>query len=539
MIKHILLLSMAMVLMAGGVAAAPRIQEHMGPVEEYYYPHLHNLVWDEAVPGRVFATSPIGGWRSDDGGRSWYALSPDTPNLHYGRLLFERTRRTMYLYRRGDPQLYQSSDQGATWAVISQALFYQLELVPGSPGSLYAIHGDWRLRRSDDGGVSWRELARPGTGGDLLLGVAPGGTLYAITGMQLYRSNDGGKSWAVAGAWPVEAHPRELLVAGDGSLIAGVTSDDQPSVSAKALLRSTNEGATWQSAPLQARHFAVLRLAGATLWVGSDDGRVWRLVDIRKWDEAAAWHELPIQLARPRHEHSDIPYTPLITEIAPGPGGVVLVGSIHGIYRASGAAGPALLRARGLLPTGALPSNPLPGEHGQPGTRYFPETGHRLGEPFLSAWQRLGGLAGPGYPRTEPFIERNLDSGTDELVQYFERARLGTSLNGGPVRPGRIVPPLLAEQGLSFPTSKAKTGCRYVTETQHNLCGAFLEAWHNLGGVALLGLPLSEAQPVATTPEGPPLVTQWFERGRLTQQNGPVEPALIGNEELRIRGWLP
>lgn len=91
--------------------------------------------------------------------------------------------------------------------------------------------------------------------------------------------------------------------------------------------------------------------------------------------------------------------------------------------------GDVILRARGIdwftLPKGAP----------KPGCRYFPETGHSLCEPFLSAWQSSGlefdrrrgkseaeSLALSGMPISEPQVE-TLPDGRLILVQWFERAR--------------------------------------------------------------------------------------------------------------------
>ncbi|HEU5424190.1 MAG TPA: S8 family serine peptidase, partial [Nitrolancea sp.] len=64
-----------------------------------------------------------------------------------------------------------------------------------------------------------------------------------------------------------------------------------------------------------------------------------------------------------------------------------------------------------VFPAAATPLGP------DPGTRYFPETGHTLGGAFLGYWQARGGLAIFGYPTSEPFEQNG------RVVQYFERAR--------------------------------------------------------------------------------------------------------------------
>lgn len=505
----------------------------MGAVGDYLYPHLHNLVWHPDDPQRVYATSPIGGWTSADAGRTWAPLSPDTPNIHYGRLLLEPSTRALYLYRWGDPILRRSTDFGVSWQTRSPAMIYGLALVPGASASLYALHGDWRLRRSDDGGATWRDLAQPASRAEeMVFAVAPRGELFALTSGQLFRSSDEGRSWSAVGNWPAGARPRELLVAADGALVASIASDDKPSVSARAVWRSTDNGATWVEARLPAARIAVLAQASdGAFWLGSDDGRVWWTAPRSDWANAASWHELPMQLAQPSALRSDIPYTPMITDISPGPNGVVLIGTIHGIYRAASSAGPALLRARGLLPTAALPSAPV----ARPADGlYFELSGHGLREPFLSGWQHAGGLATLGLPRSEPFLERNLDTGRDELVQYFERGRLGHPV-GQLVQLGlgRVGPPLLAEAGIAPVRETPRAGCRYFAATGQNLCGAMLAAWQTHGELNYLGYPLGPASGSGQT-------SQWFERGRLEQPtSGAPFLCLVGSEELQARGWLP
>ena len=54
---------------------------------------------------------------------------------------------------------------------------------------------------------------------------------------------------------------------------------------------------------------------------------------------------------------------------------------------------------------------------------FFTETGHNLGNAFLSFWQRNGGLAVFGYPISEEIVETNEADGRQYTVQYFERNR--------------------------------------------------------------------------------------------------------------------
>lgn len=128
----------------------------------------------------------------------------------------------------------------------------------------------------------------------------------------------------------------------------------------------------------------------------------------------------------------------------------------------------------------------------QESTVFYPETGHYVAEPFLSAFQAVGDEAMWGPPITEPFEENGL------LVQYFERTRLQCSeQTQGPCEP-RISPlgEMLARQTPrvpSVPDSMIRDGlCRYFPETGHNVCFSFLAFYLDHGGPDVLGPPISE-----------------------------------------------
>lgn len=69
-------------------------------------------------------------------------------------------------------------------------------------------------------------------------------------------------------------------------------------------------------------------------------------------------------------------------------------------------------------PAGAPNQQPNTG----PGSQLFPETGKRVGGPFLAYWQKNGGLQQQGYPISEEFMEKSDLDGKTYRVQYFERA---------------------------------------------------------------------------------------------------------------------
>jgi hypothetical protein len=94
-----------------------------------------------------------------------------------------------------------------------------------------------------------------------------------------------------------------------------------------------------------------------------------------------------------------------------------------------GLLGNQLLTERGWLDWNGLPLAGATLPEAQP-TRtgadllWFRETQHTLSGAFLQAWNKQGGLAIVGLPKTRVFEERNPDDGGTYQVQYFERTRM-------------------------------------------------------------------------------------------------------------------
>jgi hypothetical protein len=150
-----------------------------------------------------------------------------------------------------------------------------------------------------------------------------------------------------------------------------------------------------------------------------------------------------------------------------------------------------------------------------PGSRgrclYAPETRHNVCDAFLSFWESNGGLANFGHPLTRPYVDPQLG----QVVQYFERARFelhrhadGTTY----VLLGRLGAERAAGRDTvpAFKTATpiARSDCRFIRETGHNLCAGFRAYWEAFGGLAVFGYPISEEHL-----EGG-IVVQYFERAR-------------------------
>ncbi len=128
--------------------------------------------------------------------------------------------------------------------------------------------------------------------------------------------------------------------------------------------------------------------------------------------------------------------------------------------------------------------------------RYFPETGHNLGEPFLSRWTVIGGEQGIGLPISEERYDDDLG-----VTQDFEAVSLTFD-------PGREYPWTIQSQKLpqeiidaAAPASARErvSGCdenaifcQFFPESGHSLSGTFVSYWSLHGDLPIIGLPVSE-----------------------------------------------
>ncbi|HEX6291015.1 MAG TPA: cellulase family glycosylhydrolase [Herpetosiphonaceae bacterium] len=162
---------------------------------------------------------------------------------------------------------------------------------------------------------------------------------------------------------------------------------------------------------------------------------------------------------------------------------------------------------------------------------------------FRDFWLRSGGLPVFGYP-IGPALPDETERGP-RTSQHFERYRLEAHPDlpvPYTVQLGRLGAERLAQQGRpTQPVVKAVSGCRFFSQTGHNVCGTFLAYWRSHGlelddagmsereSLALLGLPLTEPT-LETNSSGDRVLTQWFERARLEDHGGTILQGLLNVE---------
>jgi hypothetical protein len=182
------------------------------------------------------------------------------------------------------------------------------------------------------------------------------------------------------------------------------------------------------------------------------------------------------------------------------------------------------------------------------GGAFFSVTGHSLRGAFQRFWNANGGLEVFGYPLTEELIEPEVGTGRPRTVQYFERARFEhfPEFSGTPyeVQLTRLGDTALRQQGVAWETlpraGDAPPECRLFPETGKRLCPPFTDAWERAGGLALVGLPLTEAFPVVDAARGISYTVQYFERTRIEDHGGAgMRYGLLGSELMTRWGGMP
>ncbi len=187
-------------------------------------------------------------------------------------------------------------------------------------------------------------------------------------------------------------------------------------------------------------------------------------------------------------------------------------------------------------------------------TRYFAQTGHNVGGPFLDYYETHGGLAIFGLPLTEVLQEAGVQ------VQYFERVRLERSVDqpthvsiaplGALLTHERHEEPAFRYQPpaqtatithaatLPLPADLHLTDTVYFTHTGHHMRYQHYRYWQQHGGEAVFGLPISELLTEQNRQTGRAYMVQYFERARFEYHLGRPDEAyhiqhgLLGREYL-------
>lgn len=205
--------------------------------------------------GSIFANHVGSGniYRSSNKGDSWHY------SAGFGVSRFA-TNRTGVIYAGSGGGIFQSTDIGNTWTLLSDKIFGGVAslLVDSSDVmyagaysvSLYDGPAGGGLYRSTDGGSSWThkwfyEIPPPNTVS--LLATNSRGHIFAGVGFTLHRSTDGGATWLRLPLW---SYATSIAITSGGSIYVGSAYD--------GLRYSTDNGDTWDQAPLKATNIQCL-----------------------------------------------------------------------------------------------------------------------------------------------------------------------------------------------------------------------------------------------------------------------------------------
>jgi len=220
--------------------------------------------------------------KSIDGGRRWEAANRGLGRLSVRQLAINPTHPATMYAATGDPYgdgVFKTTDGGRTW-VRSGLAHYFVDAVavdPRTPDTVYAAYWDPMFAndpeevfaRSTDGGRSWR-YPKPGVSTAYISSFAIDrrgtASIYAATRRGILRSTNGGRNWRLAGPPGVSAIEIDPLKA--NTVYAASQS--------RGLFRSVNGGRTWSryGHGLKARMIYSLAISSRShlLYVGTDAG---------------------------------------------------------------------------------------------------------------------------------------------------------------------------------------------------------------------------------------------------------------------------
>ncbi|RPJ83670.1 MAG: hypothetical protein EHM18_13490 [Acidobacteria bacterium] len=203
---------------------------------------VNQLVFDPAVPNRLYVADQTDVWRSTDGGGSWWAITT-MPDISFAGLALDPAD-THTVYAWGGGTLYRTVDDGAHWTAQSAYVnmkFEPTELLCSAAGGgrLYATGFLGGVFTSGDAGKTWTsiELNLPFSGRHLTLVPGNPERLWLCTGGGLFSKPAGSGLW--------QDHNRGL--ASFSNVLA--TAKDHPerlyAIGSDAFYRSSDAGVTW------------------------------------------------------------------------------------------------------------------------------------------------------------------------------------------------------------------------------------------------------------------------------------------------------
>jgi photosystem II stability/assembly factor-like uncharacterized protein len=240
---------------------------------------------DTVAPGRLYALTGTGIFRSGDDARTWtrvegsipepvrdLAVDPKSPDriwavTNLNRLYFSSNGGRSWTKRQGSgitalmigpagDWLYantssqgflRSSDLGISWRAVlgmpKTSTVYDLAFDPADSSAVYAATGDG-LYRSRDKGATWQKITAVALAGKISQVEIQGSRILAAARPGIFHSSDGGTTWTFGGGPPQSRGEVVALAASPDAAFAGTWQPNELG----SVYRSIDRGATWQPA---------------------------------------------------------------------------------------------------------------------------------------------------------------------------------------------------------------------------------------------------------------------------------------------------
>ena len=218
----------------------------------------------------VYLATPIGLFRSTDGGTNWTPLQAGLNEQDFHSIAFLPGQPSSTVLVGADAGgVYRTTNAGDAWSSSSQglneSLVTEVVTVPGTSGVAYAAATDG-VYSTTDSGSSWTRASGglPTSPVDALalrvaVSLQPGNeqTLFAGTlGDGLWSSVDGGTTWAPQGTGLDDSFISAIAIApSNNTIMYAGTSHTGPS--SQRVYKSTDSGATWAVTGLDAGGFPI------------------------------------------------------------------------------------------------------------------------------------------------------------------------------------------------------------------------------------------------------------------------------------------
>ena len=162
------------------------------------------LAVDAGSATTLYAATAQSVFVSTDGATSWRASTTGSGTGIVAIIAHPTQAGTVFASVQNPPALFRSTDIGQTWTQLTIAPPDQLAgpvtaIVFGSNGAMIAANYDKGLLISTDGGNTWTAGASQGVYNNQSLAISPNnpGNLYLVNGSGVQRSGDGGQTFTV------------------------------------------------------------------------------------------------------------------------------------------------------------------------------------------------------------------------------------------------------------------------------------------------------------------------------------------------------